>query len=962
MASGRTGEPDWLKAFFDRASAGMAVLDAQGCYLHANPCWLKMTGYSLDEITRATLFDQTHPDDISGSQESLQGLVSGKIDNYRLERRFLRKDGSIFWGEVSASAQRDTQGKLVAVILILVDISERREAEANLWLERDLFAGGPVVVWKQVGRGEEARQYVSSNISQFGYTVEDFTNVKSYFNIVHEEDRQRVRDEIDTHLISGANSYEQEYRIKCADGEIRWVHDFTLVSRNPQGKVTQFGWYIFDVTERKKAEEAQREISLAAEEARATAEAAVRTQSIFLASMSHEIRTPLHGVIGMTSLLLETELAQEQQDFVNIIRSSSETLLTIINNLLDFSKIEAGKLELEATTFDLRVCIEEILDLMAVKASEKKIELAYFMVQSVPEVVVGDVTRLRQILVNLLHNAIKFTDQGEVVLEVSLENEPSQQKPPYDGISEAMLTTLHFVVRDTGIGIPEDKKDRLFKPFSQLDVSTTRKYGGTGLGLAISRQLCDLMGGKMWVESQGIPGKGSSFHFTIVVEEGMVEYSSRQYCKQPQMEGKHLLIVDDNAINRMILTHFAGLWGAYPKATASAQDALNWIHHGEVFDLAILDMQMPEIDGIQFAEMIHKRKEELPLVMLTSLGMHGRQVPVDLFAGRLNKPIKVAQLYEVLTSVLSIQPTLAAKPIPARPRLDAQMAEKRPIKILLAEDNPINQQVVMLMLSKLGYEPELVSNGLEALNAVKKHGYDLVLMDVQMPDMNGEEATRRIRAEVPQKRQPYIVALTADALEGRREFYLENGMDDFLSKPMGIDNLVKAIDHYWAVRELAASSARTPAVIAVETLNRSVIQREIVSEWIQAIGSPSSFLSVMDVFLDNSPRMVQDIERFYAARDWKSLNAVTHAFRSSSGSMGADQLSNLLGILEDLSGAARDGGAIDENLLPGLYNQIKQLHSRTCEELRSLQVELKTIAPADSQAGRVKGTSDETIS
>ncbi|MGD0003525.1 MAG: response regulator [Anaerolineaceae bacterium] len=962
MVSGRTREPAWLKAIFDRASVGMAVLDAQGCYLHANPCWLKMTGYSLDEITRATLSDQTHPDDITGSQEKLQGLVSGKIDNYRLERRFLRKDGSIFWGELSAAAQRDTQGNLVAIILILADISERREAEANLWLERDLFTGGPVVVWKQVGRGEEARQYVSSNISQFGYKVEDFTNVKTYFNIVHEEDRQRVRDEIDTHLESGANSYEQEYRIKCADGEIRWVHDFTLVSRNPQGKVTQFGWYIFDVTERKKAEEAQREISLAAEEARATAEAAIRTQSIFLASMSHEIRTPLHGVIGMTSLLLDTELGQEQQDFVNIIRSNSETLLTIINNLLDFSKIEAGKLELEATTFDLRTCIEEILDLMAGKAAEKKIELAYFMAQSVPEVVVGDVTRLRQILVNLLHNAIKFTDEGEVVLEVSLENEQSQQKPPYAGISEAMCTTLHFVVRDTGFGIPEEKMDRLFKPFSQVDISITRKYGGTGLGLAISRQLCELMGGKIWAESEGIPGKGSSFHFTIVVEEGMVEYSSMQYHKQPQLDGKHLLVVADSAINRRILTHFTGLWGAYPKATASARDALNWIHHGEVFDLAILDMQMPEIDGIQFAEVIHKRKEELPLVMLTSLGMRDRQVPVDLFAGRLNKPIKVAQLFEVLTSVLSIQPTMAAKHIPARPRLDAQMAEKRPLKILLAEDNPINQQVVKLMLSKLGYKPEVVSNGLETLNAVKQHDYDLVLMDVQMPEMNGEEATRRIRAEVPQKRQPYIVALTADALEGRREFYLEIGMDDYLSKPMGIDNLVKAIEHYWAVRELAASSARTPAVIAVETLNKNVIQREIVNEWIQAIGSQSSYLSVIDVFLDDSPHMVHDIERFYAARDWKSLNAVTHALRSSSGSMGANQLSNLLGILEDLSGVARDGGAIDENLLPGLYNQIQQLHSRACEELRSLQAELITIAPADSQPGRLKGTSDETIS
>ena len=248
--------------------------------------------------------------------------------------------------------------------------------------------------------------------------------------------------------------------------------------------------------------------------------------------------------------------------------------------------------------------------------------------------------------------------------------------------------------------------------------------------------------------------------------------------------------------------------------------------------------------------------------MLASLGMRDRQVPLDLFAGRLNKPIKVAQLYEVLTSVFSAQPTLASKHIPARPRLDAQMAEKCPIKILLAEDNPINQQVVKLMLSKLGYKPEVVSNGFEALNAVKQHDYDLLFMDVQMPEMDGEEATRHIRAEVPQKRQPYIVALTADALEGRREFYLEIGMDDYLSKPMGIDNLVKAIEHYWAVRELAASSARTPAVIAVETLSKGVVQREIINEWIQAIGSRSPFLSAMDVFLENSPRAVQDIEQF----------------------------------------------------------------------------------------------------
>ena len=292
------------------------------------------------------------------------------------------------------------------------------------------------------------------------------------------------------------------------------------------------------------------------------------------------------------------------------------------------------------------------------------------------------------------------------------------------------------------------------------------------------------------------------------------------------------------------------------------------------------------------------------------------------------------------------------------PKLDAQIGEKRPIRILLAEDNPINQQVVKLMLAKLGYKPEVVSNGLQALDAVKHNNFDLVFMDVQMPEMDGEETTRRIRSEVPQKRQPYIVALTADALEGRREFYLEIGMDDYLSKPMGIDSLVKAIEHYLAVKELAASSARTPAVINVEVLNKVVIQREIVNEWIQAIGSKSSFSSMVDVFLVDSPHLVQDIERFYAARDWKSLKTVTHALKSSSDSMGASQLSNLLSVLEDLAGAAQEEGAIDENLLPGLYHQIKQLHSRACEELRSIQAELKTVLPNDSRPGNLKGTND----
>jgi CheY-like chemotaxis protein/HPt (histidine-containing phosphotransfer) domain-containing protein len=362
--------------------------------------------------------------------------------------------------------------------------------------------------------------------------------------------------------------------------------------------------------------------------------------------------------------------------------------------------------------------------------------------------------------------------------------------------------------------------------------------------------------------------------------------------------------------------------------------------------VALLDMQMPGVDSLALAGEIHRSRSELPLVMLTSLSTHDRQIPSDLFAARMNKPIKLAQLYDTLTAVLTPavqgvtnQPTQVKRPV-LKSAFDSEMAQKNPMRILLAEDNHINQRVVLLMLAKLGYQADVASSGVEVLEILKGHDYDVIFMDVQMPEMDGEEATRRIRSNLPQKRQPYIIALTADALEGRREFYLSAGMDDFLTKPMGVESLVNALSHYWSLRQLADSSARSPAVIEVEVLAGAAIQRSTVNEWIRAIGSPVAFRGVVDDFLQDSPPLFEQMDRALAARDWKALKGGAHSLRSSSGNMGAVRLANLLGDLESASGLSAGAAEPDTTGLQKQLDQIQEEYHRACAELHVLRQEL----------------------
>lgn len=860
-----------LAAIIEATTDYVGIADLEGWSLYVNQAGRRMVGKPEIQTSDAAPWNvaNCYP---AEETPKLQNMIETALrgDVWSGETAFLHRDGHIIPVSEVTFALRDVAGNIESIGTIVRDISQQKQVEKEIQQAREAA---------EEALAEQHRLTAILEATTDLVTMLDMQGRGMYMNragrkligldagadITHVELSSfyapEVLEKLTTEYIPAAmrdGAWFGENEILNRNGQPIPVSQVGLVLRDEHGAPEFLATIIRDITEQKRVEVELRQ-------ARDAADVANRAKSSFLANMSHEIRTPMNGIIGMTSLLLDTPLTDKQRDFVEIVRTSSDSLLTIINDILDFSKIEANKLELVSRPFDLRECVEASLDLLAPRVAEKKLDLAYVMDDHIPATVVGDVTRLRQILVNLLSNAVKFTEQGEVVLTVS--------SVPISGDKHE----LHFAVRDTGIGIPANKMDGLFKSFSQLDASTTREYGGTGLGLVISKRLSEMMGGTMWAESEGITGRGSIFHCTLIAQTVAAPMRTHLQSPQSQLRGNRVLIVDDNATNRRILSLQVQNWGMIPQEAALPSEALAMIEQGHAFDVAILDMHMPEMDGIALGSKIRTARTDLPLMMLTSVSYQADAV--NDFTAFLTKPIKPSELYDALVTLFADQPIQPSKRSPQEilPENAPLLAQRIPLRILLAEDVLVNQKFAVHALDRMGYRVDTVANGLETLEAVRRQPYDVILMDVQMPEMDGLEATRKIRQLTIF--QPRIIAMTANAMQGDREICLDAGMDDYISKPVYMQELQAALERAGQSRGQATStspSKHEPPILNVETLEHDLAH----------------------AFLEEAPSLLTQLEQAVKDRNAKGIRDAAHSLKGSSAYLKADRLTKLSGELE----------------------------------------------------------------
>jgi two-component system, sensor histidine kinase and response regulator len=889
-----------LAAIVDSSDDAILSKDLDGTILSWNRGAERLYGYRAEEVVGRSIAVLI-PDDRPGEVGAiLQRIRRGEVvDHFETVR--VRADGVRFPVSLTVSPVRDVEGRIVAASAIARDISVRVRAAAEaarlrgiLDAASDAFVGmdveGLITDWNPAAEqlfGWSASEAIGRRLSD--------TILPARLRASHEEGLRRYLATGQGRILGRCVELPAVHR----DGHELTI-ELSAFATTVDDQVA-FNAFLHDVTEHKR-------LTAELEAARDDALEASRLKSDFLATMSHEIRTPMNGVIGMAGLLLDTELDPEQREYAETVRSSGDALLSIINDILDFSKIEAGKLDLEIVDVDLRTLVEEVADLLAPWAHEKGLELATLVRPDVPPAVRGDPGRLRQILLNLMSNAVKFTDAGEVVVHATAS----------DPDGEAVA--VHFEVRDTGVGIAGEDRDRLFDPFTQADASTTRTYGGTGLGLAICKRLIDLFGGELTLESE--PGRGSTFAFTVQLELGDVAPAPPP--PRADTAGLRLLIVDDNATNRRILQQQARTWGMTSVLADGAPAALDHLRsESPGFDAALLDMDMPGTDGVELTRVLRgdPTTADLPVVLLTSSGVRGsgeaaRQAGVSAY---LTKPVHQQQLFDTIAAVLG------AGAVPTTPVTHTSLARDRARvrpAVLVAEDNPANQKVATAMLARIGYRADVVATGAEAVEAVDRIDYGAVLMDVQMPEMDGYQATAEIRRR---GRNVPIIAVTAGAMAGERERCLAAGMDDYLTKPVAVEEVAEVLDRWVQGAQGAADPQADLGAGASEVAHRGeggvpqpadgtdVALDPATVEMLRDVLStePGGFEGMLASFLDRTGGALVTVGAALRGGDTEAAGRELHAIAGAAGTLGAHRLAALCRGMEErlLSGTQTPDGA-----------------------------------------------------